>query len=145
SNMIMAVIQVAIIGLISFLIGYRPKGAIVGMTLAFVFMVIFSLSTIGFGLITATIAKSAKAAGGIVWIFILPQQMLASGLYPLPPSTRVISMFMPLHYASDALTLLFNGVALSDVRIWIDLGVLIIFSLVIVGIGILLFKKYGKA
>lgn len=144
SNMIMAIIQVAIIGFISFLIGYRPNGALAGMTLAFLFMVIFSLSTIGFGLITATIAKSAKAAGGIVWIFILPQQMLASGLYPLPPSTRVISMFMPLHYASEALTLLFNGVALSDLRIWVDLLVLIIFSLVIVSAGILLFKKYGK-
>jgi ABC-type multidrug transport system permease subunit len=53
-------------------------------------------------------------------------------------------MFMPLHYASDALTLLFNGVALSDLRIWIDLMALIIFSLIIVSAGILLFKKYGK-
>ena len=144
SNMIMAIIQVAIIGLLSFLMGYRPDGAIAGMILAFVFMVIFSLSSVGFGLITATIAKSAKAAGGIIWIFILPQQMLASGLYPLPPSTRVISMFMPLHYASDALILLFNGVALNDLRIWWDLLVLIMFSLVIVIAGILLFKKYGK-
>jgi ABC-type multidrug transport system permease subunit len=145
SNMTMAIIQVAIIGIIAFLMGFRPNGAIAGMSLAFVIMVIFSLASIGFGLITATIAKSAKAAGGIVWIFMLPQQMLASGLYPLPPSTRVISMFMPLHYASDALTLLFNGVALSDSRIWIDLIVLIIFSLVIVIAGMLLFKKYGKA
>ena len=145
SNMTMAILQVAIIGLISFLMGYRPDGAIAGMILAFVFMVIFSLSSIGFGLITATIAKNAKAAGGIVWIFILPQQMLASGLYPLPPSTIVISRFMPLHYASEALNLLFNGIALSDLRIWVDLGALIIFSLVIVSVGILLFKKYGKA
>jgi len=145
SNMSMAILQVAIIGLLTFLMGYRPDGATAGMILAFVFMVIFSLSSIGIGLITATIAKNPKAAGGIVWIFIFPQQMLASGLYPLPPSTRVISMFMPLHYASDALTLLFNGVALSDLRIWADLGILILFSLVLVIVGILLFKKYGKA
>jgi len=145
SNMGMAILQVAIIGLICFLMGYRPDGATAGMILAFVFMVIFSLSSIGLGLITATIAKNAKAASGIAWIFILPQQMLASGLYPLPDSTRVISMFMPLHYASDALTLLFDGIALSDLRIWGDLAVLIIFSLVIVIAGILLFKKYGKA
>lgn len=145
SNMTLAILQVATIGLITLLMGYRSNGATAGMILAFVFMVIFSLSSIGFGLITATIAKNAKAAGGIAWIFILPQQMLASGLYPLPESTRVISMFMPLHYASDALTLIFNGIALSDLRIWSDLAVLIIFSLVIVSAGILLFKKYGKA
>ncbi len=145
SNISMAILQVAIVGLLAFLMGYRPDGATAGMILAFVFMVIFSLSSIGFGLITATIAKSSKSAGGIAWIFILPQQMLASALYPLPDSARVVAMFMPLHYASDALTLLFNGVALSDLRIWGDLLVLIIFSLVIIIVGILLFKKYGKA
>ncbi|MFX0010677.1 MAG: hypothetical protein ACFE9R_10210, partial [Candidatus Hermodarchaeota archaeon] len=94
--------------------------------------------------ITATIAKSAKAAGGIIQIFVLPQQMLASGLYPLPSEAKVVSMFMPLHYVSDALTLLSNGVPLNDLRIWGDLFILIIFSLVIISIGILLFKKYSK-
>ena len=145
SNMIMAFIQVAIIGILTFLMGYRSDGAIAGMSLAFVFMAIFSLSTIGFGLITATIAKNAKAAGGIVWLFILPQQMFASGLYPSLPVTEVISMFMPLHYVSDGLTLLFNGVALSELEIWWNLIILILFSLVVVLVGILLFKKYGKA
>jgi len=116
-----------------------------GVILSFMIMVIFSLSTIGFGLITATVSKSAKAAGGIVWIFLLPQQMLAANLYPLPPETRVVSMFMPLHYASDSLTLLFSGVALNDLRIWADLIVLIMFSLVLIIAGILLFRKYGRA
>ena len=145
SNMSMAILQVAIIGLLCLLMGYRSDGATAGMILAFVFMVVFSLSAIGFGLITTTIAKNAGAAAGIAWIFIFPQQMFASGLYPLPDSMTIIKLFMPLHYASDALILLFDGVALSDLRIWIDLIVLIIFSLVLVIVGILLFKKYGKA
>jgi ABC-2 type transport system permease protein len=142
SNMTMSIIQVAIITVFTFLMGYR--GTTEGIILAFVFLVIFSMSTIGFGLITATIAKSAKAAGGIIQIFVLPQQLLASGFYPLPSEAKAVSMFMPLHYVSDALTLLFNGVPLSDFRIWGDLLILIIFSLVIIGIGILLFKKYSK-
>jgi ABC-type multidrug transport system permease subunit len=108
-------------------------------------MVIFTLSTVGFGLITATISKSPKAAGGIVWIFMLPQQMLASNLYPLPPETSLISMFMPLYYASDALTLLFNGIVLSNMRLWWDLLILVMFSLVLIIAGILLFQKYGRS
>ena len=140
----MAILQVAIVGILCILIGYSTEAAITGIVLAFVFMFIFSLSSIGFGLITATIAKNPKAAGGIAWIFIFPQQMIASGLYPLPDSLLIVKMFMPLHYAFDALTLLFNGVALTDLRIWIDLAVLIIYSLVLVILGILLFKKYGK-
>jgi ABC-2 type transport system permease protein len=144
SNMCIAILQVGIIGILCYIMGYRPEGIVAGMILAFVFMVIFSLCSIGFGLITSTIAKSAKAAGGIVWIFVLPQQMLASGLYPLPPQARIISMFMPLHYASEAMTLLFGGAPLTDFRIWIDLMVLVVYSLVIVIGGVLLFKKYGK-
>jgi ABC-2 type transport system permease protein len=144
SNMSMSIIQVAIIAIICSLLGYRPVGGITGLIFAFIFMVIFSFSTIGFGLITATIAKNAKAAGGIVWIFMLPQQMLASGLYPIPAETEIISMFMPLYYASDALTLLFNGASLSNLTIWWDLIILVIFSLVIISLGIFLFKKYGK-
>jgi ABC-2 type transport system permease protein len=142
SNMTMSIIQVAIIALLAFLMGYR--GTPEGIIFAFVFMVIFSMSTIGFGLITATIAKSAKAAGGIIQIFVLPQQLLASGLYPLPSEVKVVSMFMPLHYVSDALTLLFSGIPINDIRIWNDLLILIMFSLVIISIGIVLFKKYGK-
>ena len=144
SNMSMAIIQVAIIALICFILGYRPTGAVLGFIFAFIVMVIFSLSTIGFGLITTTIAKNAKAAGGIVWIFMLPQQMLASGLYPIPPETEIISKFMPLYYASDALTLLFNGAPLSDLTIWWDIIILVLFSIGLVIVGILLFKKYGK-
>ncbi|MFX0020580.1 MAG: ABC transporter permease [Promethearchaeota archaeon] len=145
SNMCMAIIQVAIIFILTFLMGGMRNISPMGVILSFIIMVIFSLSTIGFGLITATVSKSAKAAGGIVWIFLLPQQMLAANLYPLPPETRVVSMFMPLHYASDSLTLLFSGAALNDLRIWADLIVLIMFSLVLVIAGILLFRKYGRA
>jgi hypothetical protein len=54
-------------------------------------------------------------------------------------------MFMPLHYASDALSLLFFGVELSNLRIWFDLGILVLFSLALIILGILLFKKYGRA
>jgi len=144
SNMSMAIIQVAIIGFLTLLMGGLRNQTPVVMILAFLIMIVFSLSTIGFGLIAATIAKSAKAAGGIVWIFLLPQQLLAANLYPFPPEFKVISMFMPLHYASDSLALLFYGVALSDLRIWVDLGMLILYSLVLVIAGILLFKKYGK-
>ena len=144
SNIGMAIIQVAIIALICYLLGYRPVGSAVNIISAFIFMIVFSLSTIGFGLITATLAKNAKAAAGIIWIFILPQQMLASGLYPLPNEAEMISKFMPLHYATDALTKLFNGSSLGEITIWWDLIVLTIFSVILVIVGILLFKKYGK-
>jgi ABC-2 type transport system permease protein len=145
SNMGMAVIQVAIIGILTFIMNGMSNITPVGLILAFILMVIFSLSSIGFGLITATLAKSAKTAGGLVWLFLLPQQMLAANLYPLPPETQLIGMFMPLYYASDALTLLFSGVTLINLRIWADLGILALFSIVLIFAGVLLFRKYGKS
>lgn len=145
SNMGLAIIQVAIIFILTFLLGGMRNITSGGMALSFAIMVIFSLSTIGFGLITATISKSAKSAGGIVWIFLLPQQLLAANLFPLPPETQIVGMFMPLYYASDSLTLLFNGVALNDIRILVNLGMLFLFSIVLIFAGILLFKKYGSS
>ncbi|MFX1237078.1 MAG: ABC transporter permease [Promethearchaeota archaeon] len=136
-----SIIQVAIIGVLFFSLGYRPDGAIAGMSLAFVFMVIFSLSAIGFGLITVTISKNYDVTGGIVQLFVIPQQVIASGLNPIPVATQVVAMFMPVHYASDSITLLFNGTVLTDPRIWGNLMVLVIYCVLVMVAAIYLFKK----
>lgn len=85
SNMSMAIIHVAVIGFLSFLMGYRPDRTIAGMVLAFLFIFIFSLTSIGFGLITATIAKNPKAAGGDYLDFYAPATDTCVGFIPITP------------------------------------------------------------
>jgi len=144
SNTLLSAIQVAIVAISAFLMGFQHQGGIPGFVLAFLFVMILSLCSVGLGLITATIAKSSGAATGLSFIFILPQMFFGTFI-PITNTTRPIAMFLPSYYVTDAITMLFNGTALTNLNIWFDLIVVLIISVVIVIIGIQLFKRYGKA
>jgi ABC-2 type transport system permease protein len=143
SNTIIALIQVVIVVILSFLLGFRPEGTVLGLLFAFIFIIFLAICSVGLGLITATIAKSSGAATGISFIFILPQMFFGT-FVPITPTTQVIAYFLPSFYVTDALTSIFNGATILSANILIDLLLIIIISIVIVGIGILLYKKYGS-
>ena len=141
SNTLISVLQVIIVVVLSFLMGY--SGDIRGLGIAFIFMIFLSVCSVGLGLVTATIAKNPGAATGLSFIFIMPQMFL--GTYIISTDAiQVISMFLPSAYVTDGITMLFNGVSLTNPLIWIKLGTIALISVVIVIIGILLFKKYGS-
>ncbi|NVM52269.1 MAG: ABC transporter permease [Candidatus Helarchaeota archaeon] len=144
SNMVTAVLQMAIVFVIALPFGFTPQVGVGGMLFAFLMMSIFSLSSIGLGLITATIAKSPEAATGVSFIFILPQMFLGTFMN-FSGAMEVAGRFVPSYYLTDAVERIFFGTPLTDVNIWIDFAILSITSFVIIIIGILLFKKYGKA
>jgi len=143
SNMIISMLQVVIVFVLALLFGFRSNSDIVGILLAFLLMALFSLSSVGLGLITASVSKSAGAATGLSFIFILPQMFFGTFI-PITDTTRPIAMFLPSYYATDALTSIFNGTALTSANILIDFAFISIVSIVIVIIGILLFKKSGN-
>lgn len=143
SNMLIVILQVIIVFLLALPFGFRPLSDVGGILLAFLLMAIFSLSSVGLGLITATIAKNPGTATGLSFIFILPQMFFGTFI-PITDSTRPIAMFLPSYYATDALTSIFNGASLTSANILIDFAFISIVSIVIVIIGILLFKKSGN-
>jgi len=143
SNMIISMVQVVIVFVLALLFGFRSSSDIVGILLAFLLMALFSLSSVGLGLITASVSKSAGTATGISFIFILPQMFFGTFI-PITDTTRPIAMFLPSYYATDALTSIFNGASLLSANILIDFAFISIVSIVIIIIGILLFKKSGN-
>ena len=143
SNMILSMIQVAIVYVIALLLGFSSKSDTVGILFAFLLMALFSLSSVGLGLITASISKSGGTATGLSFIFILPQMFFGTFI-PITNTTRVIAVFLPSYYATDALKSIFNGDNLLSANILIDVAFIAIFSITIVILGILLFKKHGN-
>jgi ABC-2 type transport system permease protein len=141
SYTIIPLIQTAIILITALLMGFRPNITVAGIALVFVFSIILSFCSVGLGLITATIAKDARAAGSLAFIFILPQQMFGSFIY-MGEATKVIGYAMPSQYVTDALYRIFYGTSLTDVNIWIDLVVIIFISFIIYLIGLKLYDKY---
>jgi ABC-2 type transport system permease protein len=143
SNMIIAMLQVFIVFILALPFGFSPNTNIGGFLLAFLLMAIFSLSSVGLGLITATIAKSSGTATGLSFIFILPQMFFGTFI-PITDSTRPIAMALPSYYATDAISSIYSGASLLNSNIIIDFAFVSIISIIIVIVGIILFKKYGN-
>ena len=147
SNMIEALIQCGVVFGMAFAIGYRPKGDISTLALAFALVLVFSLCNVGFGLITATLAKSPGAATGIAFLFIMPQMFLGTFVgASMSSSAQSVGRFVPSYYVTDALTSLFlRGASPGSSTVLLDIAVTIGCSIAVLMTGIALFRKYGKA
>ena len=146
SNMAIALVQAVLVFLMAYLIGFRPDIDMSIYLFAFALVLVFSLSNIGFGLITATIAKTPGAATGIAFIFLLPQLFLGTFVgASLSASAQVAGRFVPSYYVTDALTSLFlRGAAITSPLVLLDIAILSIFSIAILVIGIILYAKYYR-
>ncbi|MHA2298743.1 MAG: ABC transporter permease [Candidatus Hodarchaeales archaeon] len=141
ANMITAVVQVAIVFTVAGFMGFKPQGGVTGIAAGFILVTLLALCNVGFGLITATLAKSPESATGISFIFILPQMFLGT-FVPVP---ETIARLVPSYYVTDALTsILLRGAEITSPTILVDFGVIGIFCVAVIAIGIALFTKFGK-
>jgi len=140
SYTIIPILQTAIILITALLMGFNPILTVEGVIMVFVFMIFMSFCSVGLGLITATIAKDARAAGSLAFIFIVPQQMFGSFIY-MGEATRVIGYAMPSQYVTEGIYRIFYGGNLTDTFIWIDLLVIAIITFVIYVIGVKLYDR----
>ena len=146
SNMAIALVQAFLVFLMAYLMGFRPNADILVYLFAFFMVLIFSLSNIGFGLITATIAKTPGAATGISFIFLLPQLFLGTFVgASLSTSAQIAGRFVPSYYVTDALTsLLLRGAAITSPLVMLDIAIVSMFSIAILVIGVILYAKYFR-
>jgi ABC-2 type transport system permease protein len=142
SNLITGVFQVSVVMGSSYLMRFRPQGGAAGIGLAYMLSLLLVLCNVGFGLITATLAKSTGAATGLAFVFILPQMMLGSFIPGIPES---LSRFVPSYYVTQTLTNVFiRGASATSASSMQNLGLLGIYSLVVIVVGVVLYNRYGN-
>jgi ABC-2 type transport system permease protein len=142
ANTITGVIQVSVVFGSAYLMGFRPMGGLAGIGLAYLMSLLLVLCNVGFGLITATLAKSSSAATGLAFVFILPQMMLGSFIPGIPEN---LSRLVPSTYVTQTLTNVFlRGASATSASSLQNLGVLGVYSLVVMVTGIVLYNKYGN-
>ena len=142
THMLISIVQVIVVITLAYFLGFRPQSGIEGILLSLPVVAIFALSSVGLGLITATISKTPEAATGISFVFILPMMFFGTFI-PITSTTQQIASFIPSYYLVDALKLIFVGDWMNT-NILFDLVVISIFSILVVLFGIILFKKYGS-
>jgi ABC-2 type transport system permease protein len=101
SYTVIALVQAVLIFAMVYLMGFRPNVGTFVYIVAFVLVVVFSLSNVGFGLITATISKSSGAATGLSFLFVLPQLFLGTFVgASLSSAAQVAGKFVPSYYVT---------------------------------------------
>jgi ABC-2 type transport system permease protein len=146
SYMVTALVQAILVFVMVYIMGFRPEVGVQVYIFAFTLVLLFSLSNIGFGLITATISKSSGTATGLSFIFVLPQLFLGTFVgASLSSAAQVAGKFVPSYYVTDALTSLFlRGAAITSTAVLLDLTAVSISCAAILAVGILLYGKYYK-
>ena len=138
---VIAVVQAFIVLLVARLVGFVPQGGVVGLLYAIPSLALLGITAVGLGLITATVSKNSGAAGGLAVIYILPMMMFGAWLAVFDDATLTIARFMPNHYVTETLYVIFHTGDLSDPKIWQNILILTGIAAVITAIGILLFKR----
>jgi len=146
SYMLIALIQSALVFIATYLMGFRPNVGFPVYVMAFLLVLIFSLSNVGFGLITAILAKTSDAATGIAFLFVLPQLFLGTFVgASLSSYAQVASKFVPSYYVTDALTSLFlREATITSPTILFDIIVVTASCIFILLIGTVLYAKHYK-
>ncbi len=147
SYLVIGLIQALLVFACVYALGYHPVADTAGLFVGFLIVSVFALCNIGFGLIAAAISRSAGAATGISFIFLMPQLFLGTFVGTALSSTaQAAGKFLPAYYVTDALTSLFTrGAAVSSQAVVTDLAVVSASGVVILLLGIQVFKKFGKA
>jgi len=144
--MCIALIQAALVFALTYALGFQPAVGIPTYAFAFILVTVFSISNVGFGLITATVAKSPGAATGIAFLFVIPQLFLGTFVgASLSEGAKAAGQFVPSYYVTDALTSMFlRGAALTSTTLLIDFVVVLASCAAILAAGIALYAKYYK-
>ncbi|MEM3826962.1 MAG: ABC transporter permease [Nitrososphaeria archaeon] len=144
--MLIALIQAILVFAAIHLIGFKPQISIPAYLIAFTLVILFSLSNVGFGLITATVSRTSSAATGISFLFVLPQLFLGTFVgTSLSSAAQDACKFVPSYYVTDALTSIFlRKASIGSPAILLDFAITTISSIAVLAVGIILFKKYLK-
>jgi len=146
SYTVIALVQAILVFAMVYVMGFRPDVSMPVYVFAFVLVLVFSLSNVGFGLITATIAKTSGAATGLSFLFVLPQMFLGTFVgASLSSVAQTAGKIVPSYYVTDALTSLFlRGAAITSATVLLDMVVISGSCVAILAVGIILYGKYYK-
>jgi len=139
--MITGILQIAVVFIAAGFMGFNIGNDPIKILFAFVLTLLLVLCNVGFGLITATIAKTPGTATGIAFIFILPQMFFGTFV---PISGDFIKV-VPSYYVTDALTSIFlRGAEITSEIIISDFLILIFYGVIVIISGIAIFAKFGR-
>lgn len=136
-----ALVQALLILLLSIPLGFRIASPL-ALPIALLFLVLIAVTFVGFGVALASQFSDSEGFGLVVQFVIFPLFFLSGAIYPVsnfPEPIQYLALFNPLTYGVDGLR-----ATLVDASVYplgLDLGALLVSSVVMVGIGTYLFER----
>jgi ABC-2 type transport system permease protein len=137
-----ATFQGILVLVISFILGFRPTNWLL-VPIGIVFMIVLSIALACFGSGIASIVNDFQGFQAINQFLIFPLYFLSGAIYPLngiPVLLRVISEVNPLSYTIDGLRAVLTDIP-AHFAIALDLGVLVVTALILIGFGVITFRR----
>jgi ABC-2 type transport system permease protein len=134
SQLIVAAIQIIVMILLTLLFGVsiHPNANIF---LLFFIPFLVAFTSLGFGLILASVVRTASSAGGLAWFIILPLQFLG-GLLTAP-----LVGYIPTSLAADAMRAVMNNGSIAFDVVGLNMILIVVWGLGLILLGILLFQR----
>jgi ABC-2 type transport system permease protein len=140
-----AMLQGVIVFVFGFILGipFNPLTLIAALPV----MLLLTFGLVSVGLILASFMGSLENFGAIQTFINLPLFFLSGALFPItgsgtPQWLQIASAFDPLTYGVDALRTVILGSAWTSLHpLFVDLGVVVIFDLVMFGVGTWAFSR----
>jgi len=134
SQLIVAAIQIVVMLLLILVFGVSisPNA---NVFLLFFIPFIVAFTSLGFGLILASVVRTASSAGGLAWFIILPLQFLG-GLLTVP-----LVDFIPTSLAAEAMGAVMIEGSMAFDPVGLNLILITIWGVGLIFLGILLFQR----
>jgi ABC-2 type transport system permease protein len=136
-----AIVQAVLVLLLSIPLGFEIAGWL-SIPLAAIFLALIAITFVGFGIALASQFSDSEGFSLIVQFIIFPLFFLSGAIYPiegLPSVVQYLALANPLTYGVDGLRAALVGS--SSFPLIVDLGALVISSVVMVALGAYLFER----
>lgn len=129
---------IALVGRLWFRVPFSGAFLTVGVGL-----LLFSLTSIGLGLLVSLVSRTQQQAQQMVMFILLPTMVLSGFMFPIesmPPIVVALTYFIPLRYALVVLRSAFlKGSSVAD--LWVPLLAMAVFAVAIFGAAVAAFSR----
>ncbi|MBK5223504.1 MAG: ABC transporter permease [Acidimicrobiia bacterium] len=112
ANILKALLPIAIMSVVGFIVGWRIRGSILDAVLAYVLMIAFAFAMVWIGVLLGSLIPTPEGVMGIGFATIFPLTFIASTFVPassMPEPLRTFAEWNPITTLSDALRQAFGN------------------------------------
>jgi ABC-2 type transport system permease protein len=112
ANVLKALLPIAIMSVVGFVVGWRIRGSIADAVMAYALMVAFAFAMVWVGVLLGSLVPTPEGVTGIAFVALFPITFLASTFVPLdnmPGAIQGIASWNPTTTLADSLRQLFGN------------------------------------